>query len=190
MDAMAVQIERRKFTVSDYARMIESGILGEDDKIELIDGEIRQMAPVDSVHTASVKRLNRLLMEQLGQRFIIGVQDPIRLNDLNEPQPDLSVLHWHDDFYEQQHPMPGDVLILVEVANTSLAYDRAEKLPRYAAAGIPEVWLVDVAHRTVEQYAQPVNGQYAQRAVLSRDMVLQSSAVSDFELDVNRIFGL
>jgi Uma2 family endonuclease len=187
---MTVQIIRRQFTVADYYRMLESGILNEDDRVELIDGEIREMTPINSVHTASVKRLNDLLMSRLQGRFIIGVQDPVWLDELNEPEPDLSVLRWHDDYYEQHHPRPGDILLLIEVANTSLAYDREEKLPRYATAAIPEVWLVNIALRVVEQYTQPFHGKYTLHQVLGRGAMLQAGAIPELAVPVDRIFGL
>jgi Uma2 family endonuclease len=187
---MTIQIVRRQFTVDDYYRMLHAGILTEDDRVELVDGEIREMSAIDAVHAGNVMRLSQILNRQIGDRFIISVQNPVRLNDYNEPQPDLAVLRWHDDFYDQQHPTPADVLILIEVANTSLVYDRTEKVPRYAAAGIPEVWLVDVAHRTVEQYAQPVNGQYMERKVLGRGSLLQAAMIPGLDLSIDRIFGL
>lgn len=190
VESATIQIQRRRFTVAEYHRMVEASILTEDDRVELIDGEIRQMGPIDPVHAAGVKRLNQLLTNRLMNRFIISVQDPIRLDDLNEPEPDLAILRWHDDFYEQQHPTPGDVLVLIEVANTSIVYDRTEKLPRYAAAGIAEVWLVNVARRTIEQYANPVAGQYQVRKVLSRGMTLEASTILDLALTVEQIFGL
>jgi Uma2 family endonuclease len=190
VESATVQVERRRFTVAEYHQMADANILTEEDRVELIDGEIRQMSPIDPVHAAGVKRLNQLLMSRLANRFIISVQDPIRLDDLNEPEPDLAILRWHDDFYEQQHPTPGDVLVLIEVANTSLVYDRTEKLPRYAAAGIAEVWLVNVARRTIEQYAHPVAGQYQVKKVLSRGMMLEAAAIPDLALTVNQIFGI
>jgi Uma2 family endonuclease len=187
---MTVQIVRRQFTVDDYYRMLDAGILSEDDRVELIDGEIREMSAIDAVHAGTVTRLSQILNRQIGDRFIISVQNPIRLNETNEPQPDLAVLRWHDDFYDQHHPTPADVLILIEVANTSLVYERTEKVPRYAAAGIPEVWLVDIAHRAVEQYAQPVNGQYIERKVLARGSLLQATVIPGLELPIDRMFGL
>lgn len=186
---MTVQIQRRQFTVDDYYRMLAAGILNEDDRVELIDGEIRQMSPVDAVHAAHVKRLNQMLSIKLGSHFVIGVQDPIRLNEFNEPEPDLSVLRWHDDFYEQDHPRPSDVFLLIEVANTSLLYDRTEKLPRYAAAAIPEVWLVNIAQRAVEQYAEPENGRYTLYRVVNRGETLAATQIPELEIPVERIFG-
>jgi Uma2 family endonuclease len=141
---MKVQILRWQFTVADFARMIEAGIFAEDDRVELIDGEVRAMSPIEPRHAAIVKRLNALMSRQVGDRAILSVQEPIQLTDYTEPQPDLAVLRLREDFYVQAHPVPADVLVVVEVAETSLEYDREEKVPRYAQVCIPEVWLLDV----------------------------------------------
>ena len=190
VEAATVQIQRRRFTVDDYYRMLAAGILHEDDHVELVDGEIREMSAIDAVHAANVKRLNHLLSLRLAQRFVIGVQDPIRLNEFNEPEPDLSVLRWHDDYYEQHHPTPEDTLLVIEVANSSLVYDRREKLPRYAAAGIPQVWLLDLASRSLEQYANPEHGQYQLRKVLHQGMSVEATTIPELVLTVDQIFGL
>jgi Uma2 family endonuclease len=184
-----VEIKRRPFTVAEYHQMLAVGILQENDRVELIEGEIRQMSAVDAIHTACVKRLNLHLTRQFGETFVISVQDPIYLDEHNEPEPDLAVLRWRDDFYEHHHPTPADVLLLIEVANSSLLYDRTEKLPRYAAAAIPEVWLVDLQHRLVEQYAGPLQGQYSEHRVFNCGMVLQSVTLVGFALAVDQLFG-
>jgi len=189
-ESATIQIRRRKFTVDDYYRMFSAGILNEDDRVELINGEIWDMSAVDAIHASTVKRLNLLLTYRLAQRFIVGVQDPIRLDQFDEPEPDIAVLRWHDDFYEQRHPMPSDVFLVIEVANISLVHDRTEKLPRYAAAGILEIWLVDVTHRTVEQYSDPENGQYKLHRVLHRGMTIQAATIPDLALTIDQIFGL
>jgi Uma2 family endonuclease len=189
-ETATVQTRRHRFTVDDYYCMATAGILNEDDRVELIDGEIWDMSAIDAVHAGNVRRLSQILHRQIGDRFIISGQNPVRLNDYNEPEPDLAILRWRDDFYEQQHPMPGDVLVIIEVANTSLVYDRTEKLPRYAAAGVPEVWLVDVTHRIVEQYADPENGQYKLHKVFSRGTTIQATTIADLALTVDQIFGL
>jgi Uma2 family endonuclease len=189
-EALSVEIVRRKFSVVDYHQMIDAGILSEDDRVELTDGEIRQMSAVDAIHASTVKRLSRTINDRVGKELIIGVQDPIQLGDYNEPEPDLSVLRWRDDFYEQQHPTVDDVLLVIEVAHTTLAYDRKEKLPRYAAAGVAEFWLIDIVHRVVEQYAQPVNGRYAVQRILPRGALVQATSIPELSLPVDRIFGL
>jgi Uma2 family endonuclease len=186
---MPVQVLQHRFTVSDYHRMRDSGILGEADRVELIDGEIRQMSPIDPIHAATVKRLSHHLFAAVGQRAILSVQDPVELNDLTEPQPDLALLRWDDDFYEHQHPTPADVLIVIEVANSSIDYDREEKLPRYAAAGIPEVWLVHIARQVVEQYTLPVGDDYTYRRIVKRGSMVTAQTITGIEVAVDSIFG-
>ena len=188
-ETVSVPLTRRRFSVADYYRMLESGILTEEDRVELIDGEIVEMSPIDPIHAANVRRLDRQLQKLVGDQAIVDVQNPIRLDDYNEPQPDLTVLRWDEDFYEQRHPTPADVLIAIEVANTSLVYDRNKKLPRYAEAGIPEVWLVNVGGQTIEQYWQPVNGRYARNQVIQRGAVLTAQTIPHLQLSVDHIFG-
>ena len=157
---MAVQVARRHFTVAEYERMVAAGILQEHDRVELIDGEILEMSPIGSRHAACVNRLNTLLTRRGGDAAIISVQNPIRLNDYSEPEPDIAVLKPSDDFYATAHPAVEDILLVIEVAETSLEYDREVKIPRYAQAGIPEVWLLDVQHQLVMVYTQPKHDAY------------------------------
>ena len=186
---MTVQILRWQFTVADFARMIEAGIFAEDDRVELIDGEVRAMSPIGPRHAAIVKRLNALMSRQVADRAILSVQDPIQLTDYTEPQPDLAVLRLREDFYVQAHPVPADVLVVIEVAETSLEYDREEKVPRYAQVLIPEVWLIDVERETVTQYTHPDGTRYREEHTLQRGQILISATVSDFQLVVDDIFG-
>lgn len=132
---MAVQVQRRLFTVSEYYRMAEAGILGEDDRVELLEGEIVQMAPIGSNHRGTVDFLANSLVSRLGARAIVRTQNPIRLDDFSEPQPDVALLHPRADFYRRSHPTPADVLLLVEVADSSVAFDRQVKLPLYCPSG-------------------------------------------------------
>lgn len=139
---MALQIARWQFTVNDYHRMRETGILTEDDRLELIDSEVRLMSPVGPLHAAVVKRLNALLSAKTGEQAVISIQDPIQLDDDTEPEPDIAILRFDDTWYAQRHPTPADIFFVIEVADTPLEYDREERLPRYAASGIREVWLI------------------------------------------------
>ena len=135
--------------------MAEAGILAEDDRLELIEGAIVRMSPIGSRHAACVDRLNALFMARLGKRTIVRVQNPIVINRRSEPQPDLTILKPRPDFYAARHPEPRDVLLVVEVVDTSGVYDRSTKLPLYARAGIREAWIVDLLHSVVEVYCQP-----------------------------------
>lgn len=126
---MTVELTRYHFSTDEYEQMIESGILAEDHRLELIQGEIIEMSPIGSEHAACVKRLNHLLQQALGARVIIGVQDPIRLDAHSQPQPDLSVLVFRPDFYNDEHPAARDVLLAVEIADSSAMQDRTVKLP-------------------------------------------------------------
>ncbi len=155
---MPAQAQRVQFTTLDYHRMVDAGILAEDDHVELIEGEILRMTPVGSRHAGHVKRLNRLLTLSLGDRAIVAVQDPIHVNDFSEPEPDLAILRPRDDFYEQAHPGPADVFWLVEVSDSSLQFDREVKLPLYARHGVPEVWVVNVQNAVVEVHRAPDGG--------------------------------
>ncbi|HEX8599483.1 MAG TPA: Uma2 family endonuclease [Chloroflexia bacterium] len=157
---MAVEISRRHFTVEEYDKMGEAGILAEDDRVELIDGEIIEMSPIGSHHAACVTRLNMLLTRLADHNLIVTVQNPIRLNDDSEPQPDLALLKFRTDFYSDQLPTPSDILLVVEVADSSIEYDRMFKVPRYARDGIPEVWLVDLSRDTIEGYSRPLTAGY------------------------------
>jgi Uma2 family endonuclease len=152
---MTVQLLRRRFTAKEYGRMVEAGILQEDDRVELLEGEIVEMAPIGSRHAACVDRLNRLFSDGLRGRTIVRVQSPIWLGDYSEPQPDLALLRPRSDFYSTSHPGAGDTLLVVEVADTSADYDRQVKLALYAQAGILEAWLVDLASGSVELHRAP-----------------------------------
>lgn len=186
---MSVQIAKRCFNVGEYYRMAEAGILTEDDRVELIEGEIVEMSPVGSRHAGCVRRLNALLSRLVGQVAIVGVQDPIRLDDYSEPEPDITLLRLREDFYSHEHPRPSDVLLVVEVAETSDYYDREVKVPLYAGAGVAEVWLVALPTNTVRQFAQPVNGQYQYQQHLKRGQTIQSIAVPELSLAIDEIFS-
>ena len=141
---MQIETTKKLFTVDEYYRMAEAGILGAEDRVELIDGEIIQMSAIGHRHLGCVNRANTLFIESFGRRAVVSPQNPILLSIWTEPQPDLVVLKSRKDFYASKKPEPADALLVVEVADTSLSYDRDVKLPRYAAAGVPEVWIEDL----------------------------------------------
>jgi len=186
---MVVQVERRLFTVDEYYQMAEAGIFSEDDRVELIEGEIIEMSPIGSRHTACVKRLNRLLSQKLGDQAVISVQDPIRLSEFSEPGPDLALLRPRADFYAEAHPGPGDVLLVVEVAETSAGSDRRVKVPTYARAGILEVWLIDLADETIEIYRKPSLRGYGETQRAWRGDHLSPQAFPDKQFSVDDVLG-
>jgi hypothetical protein len=145
--------------------MIRAGILAEDDPVELLEGEVVRRMPTGSSHAGTVKRLNRLLSRLVGEAAIISIQDPLALGEFSEPEPDLMLLRPRADFYADAHPTAEDVLLVVEVADTSLAADLEIKVPLYAGHGVREVWLVDLEHRRVLTYRDPAGGRYREEHV-------------------------
>jgi Uma2 family endonuclease len=186
---MAVRVSRRRFTVDEYHRMLEGGILAEDDRVELIEGEIVEMTPIGPRHAACVDRLNGLLTLRTAGRAIVRVQSPIQLGGHSEPQPDVTVLRPRTDFYAAGHPGPEDVLLLVEVVETSAEYDRQVKLPLYARSGIREVWVVDLAVGTIEAYREAAPDGYRQVRRFGRGETLSPEALPDAALGVDDILG-
>ncbi len=162
---MGTTLPLRAWTAAEYEQMVAAGVLGEDDRVELVEGEIVEMAPVGARHAASVNALARLLQRQVGDRALVSVQNPVRLSPRSEPQPDLAVLAWRDDGYRDELPGPADVLLVVEVAESSVATDRDVKLPLYGRAGIGEAWLVDLPAGTIEVHTGPSPAGYRERSV-------------------------
>ena len=161
VQTVPVQLSRLAFTIEQFQRMDESGIFAPDQRLELIHGEIFEMSPIGIRHAAAVGRLTALF-SAVNRQCIVWSQNPIQLGGTSLPQPDVTLLRQRDDFYETAYPGPADVLLLVEVADTSLAYDRDVKVPLYAQAGIPEVWIVDLNKRELLVYRSPVNGKYTE----------------------------
>ena len=151
---------RRRISVDEYYAMAEAGILGMDERVELIDGEIITMAPIGDEHRASVDTGNHFLSRFVGDKAIVSVQSHVRLDNHHHPEPDLMLLEWREDFYRYTPPGPEEVLLLIEVSDSSLSYDRNVKLPLYAQFEIPEVWIANISDRVVETYTDPVDGRY------------------------------
>lgn len=186
---MSVQLDRRTFTVEEYRRMGETGILTENDRVELIEGEIVKMSPIGDRHAACVGWLNRTLTLLLQHVALVWMQNPVHLNDYSEPEPDVLVLKPRNDFYRQAKPRPEDVLLLIEVSDSTLAYDRQIKVPLYARAGIPEVWMVNLDGERVETFADPSGGVYQTTATFARGEEIQSHSLATLRLGVSEIFG-
>ena len=184
---MAIQLPRWRFTVGDYEQMIAAGILGEDDRVELIAGDIVEMSPVGGEHVERVGRLTRTVSRAIDDTLLVSVQSPIRLTDDSEPQPDLAVVR--DRAYAGKLPTAADVLLIIEVADSSRDFDRNIKLPRYAAAGIPEAWLFDLTSETIERHSEPRGGRYGLIAVAGRGDTLTSTVLPALTIDVDTILG-
>ena len=180
---------RRRFTVAEYYAMADAGILSENDRVELLDGDIIVMPPIGDWHAGGVKLFANTFPSALQGRAMIAVQDPVRLDEYSEPQPDMMLLQWRDDFYRNGHPAPGDVLLLIEVADTSVGYDRNAKLPVYARAGIPEVWIVNRPARRIESYSDPSGSAYSTVRHFSPGETVAPQAFPDITLAVDRIIG-
>lgn len=154
---------RHRLTVADYRRMGETGIIAAKDRVELIDGEIIDMSPIGSLHAALVDMVASLLHQHCGRSAIVRNQNPLALDDASQPQPDITVLKLRQDFYSTAHPGPADVMLVIEVADTSLAFDLGVKVPLYAAHDIPEVWVIDAATRRTHRFRRPEGGRYTEQ---------------------------
>jgi len=186
---MAVEIARRRFTIEEFEQMIRAGVFEEDERIELIEGEIVEMAAIELPHMVCMARLQAMFHEKLGRNAIVWVQNAIRMPSNSRPQPNVALLKWRDDFYAGKHPTAEDVVLLIEVAESSLRYDRKIKAPRYAKAGIPEVWIVNLSKDIVEVYTTPGESGYenVRRAGRGESLPLPGSLNSTISVD--DIFG-
>ena len=179
----------RRFTVDEYYTMAEAGILAPDERVELLDGRIYIMSPVGSPHAACVDRLNQWLNRHVVGRAIIRIQSPIHLGGRTEPEPDVALLKRRDDFYAHAHPTPADVLLAIEVADTTLATDRTIKLPLYARHGINTAWIVNLPGSCVEVYSEPMPEGYRRSKRRTRGQTLDVPAFPDVSLSVNDVLG-
>jgi Uma2 family endonuclease len=183
---MPGQATRRLFTVDEFYQMADAGILSEDDRVELLAGEIVEMTPIGSRHAACVKRLAHLFMQRAGD-FIVSIQDPVRLDQHSEPQPDLAIVNARPDFYRQAHPGPADVRLIIEVADSSAEIDRRDKVPLYGRSGIPEVWVVDLNAQQVDVYTVPTTDGYERHETLGAGGVLRPRPLPGLELRVDDV---
>lgn len=180
---------RHRLTVDDYYRMGKAGILRADERVELIEGEIIDMPPPRSRHAGTVKQLAQLLQHAVGGRALVQVQDPLTLGEYSEPQPDLALLHARADFYKSRHPRAEDVLLVVEVAETSLRYDRDVKVPLYATHGVPEVWLIDIDNKLLVRYRDARAGTYARTDHADTRAPIEIEALREVRVDLSAVFA-
>jgi len=186
---MSVELERRKFSVEEYHKMAEIGILKEDERVELIGGEIFKMPPIGLRDDDCLNTIVELFFLHFMRRGIIQVKNSIQLNNENELQPDLALLQQRDDFYEEKIPQPKDTFLLIEVADSSIIYDREIKIPLYAENGISEVWLIDIDKQLVEVYRQAEGNSYQNVQQFFRGDNLTIEAFDDINLTVDEILG-
>jgi Uma2 family endonuclease len=181
---MALTLVHHRFSVDDYEQMIESGILSENHRVELIHGEIIDKMPIGDLPAACVNRLNRLLAKTFGDAVLIAIQNPVRLVD-SEPEPDLALLVPREDFYAAGKPRPADIMLLIEVSDTSLEFDRNVKRPLYAEAGIRELWIVNLVDDCLEVHRQPAaDGRYHDIRILRSGQEIEIAALTGSRLAV------
>lgn len=182
-------VPRRRFTVDEYHKMAESGLLTEDDRVELIDGEVVEMGPIGSVHASRVSRLNRLLVSMVGDTAVVWPQNPVRLGDQSEPQPDLTLLKPRTDDYRDALPASADVLLLIEISDSSLRFDREIKLGLYARHSIPVVWIVNLRDETIEVHEEPRLDAYESKQTVAGDEPLSLKAIPRLKLTAAEVLG-
>jgi Uma2 family endonuclease len=182
-------VTRRKITVDEYYAMGKAGILGHDERVELIEGALVTMAPIGTEHIGAVMWLTRALILAVGDRAIVRVHGPVRLDDRTEPQPDFAVLRDRADFYWKAHPTSADVLLVVEIADSSLRFDRSIKRPLYARAGIPEYWIVNLVDGDVKVCREPGKGDYEWVKAAVRGEMMEPVLLPGIEVSVSDLLG-
>ena len=182
-------VRRRALTVAEYHLMGEAGILTQDDRVELIEGELIAMSPIGSEHSGTVNALSRLLVRAVGDRGVVAVQNPVQPDDLSEPRPDFSVLTPRDDDCRRATPLPHEVLLIIEVAESSLAYDRNVKRSLYALHGIPEFWIVTIAAGEVEVRREPDGDRYRSISRVGRDGSLEPELLAGASISEAAFLG-
>jgi Uma2 family endonuclease len=180
---MSVSLSRRLFTAQEFRSMIEAGVFPEDDRLELVDGEIVEMSPIGNRHAACVRRLN-LIFRSVGDRAIVDVQSPLGISDENDFYPDIVLLKPRTDVYASGIPGASDALLVVEVADTTVRFDRSIKKSRYAAAGLPEYWIVDLEGSRVWVHRKPLQGDYREVIEARAGDVLTPPGMPDIQIPV------
>jgi len=185
---MVVQLQRRLFTTDEYFRMVEAGILGEDDRVELIEGEIVEMPPTGDYHSGVLSQLASLFAP-LHTQTVLRFQDPLRLNAESAPEPDLAVLKLRSDFYKGSGPRPDDVLLLIEIADSSTRYDRRVKAPLYGQASIPELWIVNIPDHSIEVYREPSDAGFRAISIVRGREQISPTLLPSIAFSVDELLG-
>lgn len=186
---MQTEVTKKLFTVDEFYRMADAGIFNEDSRVELINGEIIEMSPIGNPHMSCVDRATALLAASLAGKAIISIQNPVQLGDYNEPQPDVVLMKYRADFYASKKHLAEDVLLLIEVADTTLSYDRKVKLPIYAEFGVVEVWIEDLQHDRILVYRDPAGNTYRTSLTFRRGDSLSIAAFPDTVFRIEQFLG-
>jgi Uma2 family endonuclease len=181
--------EKHRLSVADYHRMGEAGILGPNMRCELIEGEIIDMSPIGSRHAGVVRMLSERLTHATKTQAVVSTQAPVILSDLSEPEPDIALLKPRSDFYKKEHPHPKDVLLIIEVADASLRYDRDTKIPLYARSGITEVWLVDLQAKKLEVFQELAGDRYTNIQTHEAQKPLAPHALREAAITISDLFA-
>ena len=179
---------RARFSREAYHRLGEIGILGSDNRVELVDGEILMMSPIGPPQGGLITRLNKFFTKHLPDIVDCRVQLPIGVNDHSEPEPDIALVRRQEDDYQVKHPMPSDVFLLIEVAQSSVSYDLGKKLRIYAQSHVPEYWVIDIGKRIVITHREPVGATYNQVKSFGAGDAIAPLAAPDCQLDLNWLF--
>lgn len=189
VDAAEVELARRRFTAAEFLRLVEIGVLAEGDRVELIQGDLIEMSPIYITHISTLNRLVWLLSNALGKQVILSVQNPVQLSEDNLPQPDVAIFRFQEEFYSEQHAKPEDILLIIEVADTSLRYDQRVKSKLYGTAGIADYWIVNLPERQIEVYREPRPNGYRTVTTYAPGETLSPLAFPDVVLQVEQIMG-
>lgn len=189
MSIALASLPHRKFSVEDYHRFIEMGIFKPEERLELWEGEFVEMSPIGKRHAGVVAGMTAYLNHLFFNRFVVWSQNPIILNDFSEPQPDVCVLEWRDDFYRNENATANDVLLTMEISDSTVKYDRDIKFPKYATNGIAEAWLIDLENDRVEIHTQPTKNGYKLVKILHRGDIAESTVFEEIKIAVDDILG-
>lgn len=181
-------LPRHKLQITQFYQMWAAGVFGPIDRIELLKGELIDMPLIGPAHSGKTNQLTCLLSQAVGNTAIVSVQNPVRLSEDSEPQPDLAILRWREDFYATTHPQPQDILLIVEIADTTASVDRTYKIPLYAQYDIPEVWLLDLQKRQLEIYRQPEADHYRYILIPKRDETVNLLLLPNITLDLKAVW--
>lgn len=186
---MSALPQRKFFTVDEYDTMIKAGVFDGKERVELIEGEFVKKMTQGDLHIGCINKITWILRNILPAEYLFSIQNAVRINDFSAPEPDVAILRFRDDFYSTGKARPEDILLLIEVADTTAGSDRQFKIPLYARAAVPEVWLVNLPRKIVEVYSEPKNGKYRIIRKAGKNEILQPELLPGLKLKVAEILG-